>query len=666
MVEELGLARGDLADGGEDVGFARGDRLHRVLGAHAAGFGGFLGRTALEAGLGRLAAGGDRAAEDRRVGGENSPDVGGFVLEMEEAGGRHPLVELRHGAKTARGHALAEPLLDDDAGGVAEEHGLVVVPAAEERIDLVMLPESGEHGVLLGEEAGELDEDRARTTGDLPTADADRHAERATALAEVGEALLFLEPLVATGEEPRTDRDVVVAEAGDEGLRLRRDDRVDAADLVADFPGDFEEGVGSGHRVVCPGRHRAEHSSADSAPNQSSRSAERLQAGDGVRSGIVESGLDGCPSLPDPSLVFPALLCNHGSSVESHVGTHPRPRRGERTPVRFQPRFCPRPDCPSRASGHRRWCFKGRFHRACDGRTVQRFLCLECRRTFSTQTFRVDYRLKKPKLNLSLFGPFISKVTHRQAARVLGCSRRTVAHRLALLGDHCRRFHRWRLSQVAGKLDSSKIFQLDELETFEHSRRLTPVTMPVLIERSSYFVLDLATAPLPCRGGLSRGDRLRKEGRERLLGRRRSGSRRAVEHCVDTLAGVLVPSARVRMQTDRKATYATILQGRFGIRLAHQRHSSREKRDYKNPLFPINHTLAMMRAGISRLVRRTWGASKLRERLEHHAWIWVAWRNYVRGITNLAPRVTPAMALGVEEKRWTVAEIGAWRVFAST
>ena len=120
------------------------------------------------------------------------------------------------------------------------------------------------------------------------------------------------------------------------------------------------------------------------------------------------------------------------------------------------------------------------------------------------------------------------------------------------------------------------------------------------------------------------------------------------------------------MQTDRKATYATILQGRFGIRLAHQRHSSREKRDYKNPLFPINHTLAMMRAGISRLVRRTWGASKLRERLEHHAWIWVAWRNYVRGITNLAPRVTPAMALGVEEKRWTVAEIGAWRVFAST
>ena len=334
--------------------------------------------------------------------------------------------------------------------------------------------------------------------------------------------------------------------------------------------------------------------------------------------------------------------------------------------MRFQPRFCPRLDCSSRSSGHQRWCFKGRFHRACDGRTVQRFLCLECHRTFSTQTFRVDYRLKKPKLNLSLFGPFISKVTHRQAARVLGCSRRTVAHRLRLLGDHCRDFHRWRLSQAAGRLGSSKVFQLDELETFEHSRRLAPVTMPVLIERSSYFILDLKTAPLPCRGGLSKGDRLRKQEREEKLGRRRSGSREAVEHCIDTLTKVMARSALVRMQTDHKVTYSPILRRRFGGRLALQRYSSREKRDYKNPLFPINHTLAMMRDGISRLVRRSWAASKLRERLEDHAWIWATWRNYVRGITNKAPKVTPAMALGLEDTRWRTAQLCAWKVFPTT
>ena len=117
------------------------------------------------------------------------------------------------------------------------------------------------------------------------------------------------------------------------------------------------------------------------------------------------------------------------------------------------------------------------------------------------------------------------------------------------------------------------------------------------------------------------------------------------------------------MQTDKKSSYTTILARRFAGRLEHERHSSRAKRDYANPLFPINHTLAMMRDGISRLVRRTWAASKLRERLERHAWIWLVWRNYVRGITNRAARVTPAMALGVESKRWRPSEICAWRIF---
>ena len=76
----------------------------------------------------------------------------------------------------------------------------------------------------------------------------------------------------------------------------------------------------------------------------------------------------------------------------------------------------------------------------------------------------------------------------------------------------------------------------------------------------------------------------------------------------------------------------------------------------------IDHTLAMMRDGISRLVRRTWAASKLRARLERHAWIWAVWRNYVRGVTNRAPATSPAMAIGVEEKRWRMGEICAWKV----
>jgi hypothetical protein len=205
-------------------------------------------------------------------------------------------------------------------------------------------------------------------------------------------------------------------------------------------------------------------------------------------------------------------------------------------------------------------------------------------------------------------------------------------------------------------------FQLDELETFEHSRRLAPVTLPVLIGRRSYFIVDLKSAALPCRGGLSPADRKRKVEREARFGPRRSGSRRAVSDCFKTLEEVHTPLTPVVVETDRKSTYPGILREHFGGRLAHSRWSSKAKRDYSNPLFPINHTLAMTRDGISRLVRRSWAASKLRERLEWHAWIWAVWRNYVRAITNNAPKVTPAMAAGVAGKRWSIVRMCAWKV----
>ena len=217
-----------------------------------------------------------------------------------------------------------------------------------------------------------------------------------------------------------------------------------------------------------------------------------------------------------------------------------------------------------------------------------------------------------------------------------------------------------RRAKTRGGVDGP--FQLDELETFEHNRRLAPVTVPILIGRVSYFVVDLETAPLPCRGGLSASDRAKKEERELQSGKRRSGSRAAVSACLKTLAGVRDPRGPLVLETDRKATYPAMVREELGQNVVHARTSSQRKRDYWNPLFPINHTLAMTRDGVSRLVRRNWAASKLRERLGRHMWIWAAWRNYVRGITNLAPRLTPAMSAGVARRRWNVTQLCAWRV----
>lgn len=248
----------------------------------------------------------------------------------------------------------------------------------------------------------------------------------------------------------------------------------------------------------------------------------------------------------------------------------------------------------------------------------------------------------------------------RQAARILDCSRDTVDRLHRKMGRICREYHAIYLRANYGKVDG--VFQLDELETFETHRLARPVTVPVLIERKSYFVLSTDVAPMGPRGRLHPAAQRRKEKDEALYGKRQSGSRDAVKQAFELLREMLPEDKLLDIQTDRKSTYRSLLRQIFSDCLgSHVRESSRRRRDYSNVLFPINHTLAMMRDGISRLVRRSWGASKLRERLKDHMAIWMVYRNYVRGITVVAPKTTPAMVLGFQNQPTNAREILAWR-----
>lgn len=320
----------------------------------------------------------------------------------------------------------------------------------------------------------------------------------------------------------------------------------------------------------------------------------------------------------------------------------------------FQPPFCP--VCPA-ALPRQLACHKnGRFRRKVDGRLVQRYLCRLCGQSFSNQTFRLDFRLRKPALMREIYRALVAKVTQRQCARLLGISRHTVAQRLVLLGNHCREFHRCRLER-AGRPLLAGTFQLDELESFEHERRIKPLTVPVLIHRQSFFIVATSTASLPARGRLAPRFQAKKRALEERLGKRRSGSRRAVRECLSQLARQRDPSQDLRLETDRKSTYPRLVREELGARVEHHREDSKAPRCYGSVLFAINHTLAQLRDGLSRLVRRTWATTKREERLGLHLWVWMSYRNYVRPLTNRVRWLSSAMAIGLERKRWSVTEL---------
>jgi len=333
--------------------------------------------------------------------------------------------------------------------------------------------------------------------------------------------------------------------------------------------------------------------------------------------------------------------------------------------MQFQPSFCPckSPECESSTSFQ--YQRRGRFRRACDGREVQRFQCKRCGGTFSTQTFRVDYRTRRPALDRKIFSTLISKVTQRQAARDLHCDRGLVARRLETWGEHCRAFHESLLYPRGSLQPWQGRFLLDELETYEHSRRLKPLTVPLLVHKPSHCILHAAVGTLPARKPLSEANQRKLARMENPDKKRRSESREKVAECFDVLREIAPGNGVVIVDTDEKYTYRALLRERFGQRLVHTRTNSKVPRSYRNPLFVVNHTFAMLRDGLSRLVRRNWGASKEREKLEWHLWIYIAWRNYVRPITNARRHETAAMAAGLAPRMLEVSELLQWRIFDS-
>ena len=171
--------------------------------------------------------------------------------QVETAGGGHPFVEV--GGDLFGGRAEGIDIGGDDlAGGPAEEHRLDVVPLSRDRIDVVALPQALQDFVLARDERREVDEDDHRLTLDLPASHADADAlvvdVLAPCLQQVGVLLEF--GVHALVREVGTQQNIALSEFADGGLRLGRNDGVDAADFVAYLPTYLEQEVGGQFRIA--------------------------------------------------------------------------------------------------------------------------------------------------------------------------------------------------------------------------------------------------------------------------------------------------------------------------------------------------------------------------------------------------------------------------------
>jgi len=324
----------------------------------------------------------------------------------------------------------------------------------------------------------------------------------------------------------------------------------------------------------------------------------------------------------------------------------------------FQPPRCPNRRCPNHSQPTPDFFVRKGFYRPlCRSQPVPRFRCRHCGLGFSRQTFRADYRDHRPDVNKWVTRCLASGLGLRQTARLVGLTRRCTEMKSRKLGRHLRRLN----LNLRGPLPEGSALQFDELESYEGRRNTRPLSVPVLIERDSRFVIWAESASIRPRGRMSEARERALLEDERRFGPRKDLSRRAIERTLRRGADLSGSLSEVKLFTDEKATYPGLAEQAFGAeRLVHERTNSRLARGTWNPLFPINHTEALARDLIGRLRRESWLVSKKRRYLDIALHLWIAWRNYVRRRFNYDEQ-SSAQRLGFVGRRMAPSELLGWR-----
>jgi transposase-like protein len=265
----------------------------------------------------------------------------------------------------------------------------------------------------------------------------------------------------------------------------------------------------------------------------------------------------------------------------------------------------------------------GSYSRTSDSRLVNRYRCLTCKVTFSNATHDPCFRQKKRQHNWSIYKDFCSNVSQRQIGRKLNIRQATVAKKLIFLAN----MFRVKLHELNQSLGIIHDLEFDDLETFEHSK-CKPLSVLVTVAQKKRWIISLDVAQMPAKGRLAKKSLLKYGPR---VDERRFVRRARFEKIRPFV------SEQLTIRSDSNPHYGPDVAEFFpkatydqfkGVRGAITGQGELKKTTW-DPLFSVNHTCAMLRAHISRLIRKTWNTTKNRARLQDHLDIYAYYHNTV-------------------------------------
>jgi transposase-like protein len=281
-------------------------------------------------------------------------------------------------------------------------------------------------------------------------------------------------------------------------------------------------------------------------------------------------------------------------------------------------------NCPKCEAKDKSIIKSGYFKRLSDSKKIQRFKCKACGTYFSTATFSACYHQNKRRINPILRNSLCSSMSMRRFAKVYKISRTTVKRKLEFLATQARFNQKKWLNE---RLIPFKSVQFDDLETFE-ATKCKPLTVTLFVESKTRKIIDFSVASIGAKGHLAKVSRAK-------YGKRQNNSKNEREKLFKRLVPYVDEKAQIT--SDENMFYKPLVEKYFpkaqyrrfkGVKSRSNGLGELKKGGY-DPLFSINHTFAMMRYGMSRLVRRTWCTTKSIKALEDHIALYVDFHNQV-------------------------------------
>ena len=282
-------------------------------------------------------------------------------------------------------------------------------------------------------------------------------------------------------------------------------------------------------------------------------------------------------------------------------------------------------NCPNTTCKSQKIIKNGHFFRANDSRKIQRFRCKSCGKQFSSATGTLEFGQKKRRVNSLLLKLFCNKVSQKAAARIAGVNKVTVSRKL----EYWSKKARVKNEKFLKKLEHDKVLRLqfDDLITKEKTK-LKPLSVTTVVDVERRYILAANVSQIPAFGHLAKHAK-------KKYGYRKSFHKEVLDKTFYRMRDAVNPFALI--ESDEHQNYLAVVRKYFPKAEYHQFKSERAsvagQGELKNkkfdPIFCINHTLAMMRDSISTLVRRSWCTTQCPVRLQGHLDIFTFYYNQV-------------------------------------